>query len=125
MQRARVSAKVSRSPRTRRDKKLGTVFVDLSGLKVVESLGRKQYTLTVRDEFSRYTWEYDMPHTSDAAKLFERFLADSRAIGVPSTVVVVRPDGGGESRGGKFGDLCRSRGIKQEFRTADSSDSME
>ena len=34
-------------------------------------------------------------------------------------VVTVRSDGGGEFRGGKFGDLCRSRGIKQ-FTTADS-----
>ena len=47
-------------------------------------------------------------------------LADTRADGVPSKVVIVRPDGGGEFRGGKFGDLCRSRGIKQEFTTADS-----
>ena len=33
-------------------------FVDLSGPKVVESLGRKRYTIIVRDDFSRYTWVY-------------------------------------------------------------------
>ena len=35
-------------------------------------------------------------------------------------MVIVRSDGGGEFRGGEFGDLCRTRGIKQEFTTADS-----
>ncbi|CAN0507934.1 unnamed protein product, partial [Laminaria digitata] len=100
--------------------KLGRVFVDLSGPKVVESIGRKRFTLIVRDDFSRHTWVYFMRHKSDAAELFEQFLADVRADGVPSKVVVVPSDGGGEFRGGKFGDLCRSRGIKQKFTTADS-----
>ncbi|CAN0489046.1 unnamed protein product, partial [Laminaria digitata] len=83
--------------------------------------GRKWFTLIVRDDFSRHTWVHLMRHNSDAAELFEQFLADVRADdGVPSKVVVVRSDDGGEFRGGKFGDLCRSRGIKQEFTTADS-----
>ena len=43
-----------------------------------------------------------------------------RANGVLSKVAIVRSDGGGEFRGGKFGDLRRSGGIKQEFTTADS-----
>ena len=73
--------------------------MDLSGPKMVKSLGRKRYSLTVRDGFSRYTWVFFMRHKSDAAELFEQFLADSRADGVPSTVVIVRSDGGGEFRG--------------------------
>ena len=52
--------------------------------------------------------------------MFERFLADTPADGVPSTVVIVRTDRGGEFRGGEVVDLCRSRGIKEEFSTADS-----
>ena len=52
--------------------------------------------------------------------MVEQFLADSRADGFPSTAVIVRSDGDGEFHGGKFGDLCRSRGIKQKLRTADS-----
>ena len=56
---------------------------------------------------------------SDAAKLFEQFLADCRADDVPSKVVIIRSDGGGEFRGEEFVDLWRSRGIKQEFTTAD------
>ena len=35
----------------RADKKLGRVFVDLRGPEMVESLGRKRYTLIVRDDF--------------------------------------------------------------------------
>ena len=91
---------IKQSTHTRAAKKLGRVFVDLSGPKVVESLGRKRYTLIVRDDFSRYTWVYFMRHKSDATELFEQFLADSRADGVPSTVVIVRFDGGDEFRGG-------------------------
>ena len=52
--------------------------------------------------------------------MLEQFLANTRANGVPSKVVIVRPFGGGEFRGVEFGDLYRSRGIKQEFTTADS-----
>ena len=67
---------------TRADTNLGSVLVDLSGPKVVEPLGRKRYTLSLRDDFSRYTWVYFVRHKSDAARLFEQFLADSRAGGL-------------------------------------------
>ena len=64
-----------------------------------------------------------MGHKSDAAETIKQFLSDTRADGGPSQVVTVRSDGGGEFCGGKFGDLCRSRCIKQEFTTADSPQS--
>ena len=62
-----------------------------------------------------------MRHKSHAAEMFELFLADTLADGVSSKVAIVRSDGCGEFRGGTFADLCRSRGIKQQFTTADSS----
>ena len=61
-----------------------------------------------------------MRHKSDAVETFKQVLSDTRADGVPSQVVTVRSDGGGKFCGGGFGDLCRSRCIKQEFTTADS-----
>ena len=82
---------------------------------MVESDGGKRYTLIVRDDFSRYTWVCFMRHKSDDAETFKQFLSDTRAGGVPSQVVTVRSDGGREFCGGRFGDLCRSRCIKQEF----------
>ena len=111
---------IKQSTHRRADKKPGRVFVDLNGPKVVESLGRKRYTLIVHDNFSRYTWVHFMRHKSDAAETFEQFLADTRADGVLSKVVIVPSNGSGELRGGKLRDLCGSRGIKQEFTTADS-----
>ena len=63
--------------------------MDLNGPKVVKSLGKTRYTPIVRDEFSRFTWVHSMRHKSDATELFEQFLADSRADGVPSTGVIV------------------------------------
>ena len=41
---------------TRADKKPGTVFVHLSGPKVVESIGNKLYTLMERDEIARHIY---------------------------------------------------------------------
>ena len=41
-----------------------------------------------------------MRHKPDAAEMFEQFLADTRADGIPSKVVIVRSDGGGEFHGG-------------------------
>ena len=61
-----------------------------------------------------------MRHKSGTAETFKQFLSDTRADGVPSQVVTVRSDGGGKFCGGEFGDLCRSRCIKQVFPTADS-----
>ena len=95
--------------------------MDLSGTKVISSLRRKRYTLIARDDFSRYTYEVAfMRHKSDTTEFFEQFLADTRADGVPSKAIIVRSDGGGEFRGGEFGDLCRPRPIKQKITTADS-----
>ena len=42
---------MKQSTHTRAYKKLGKIFVDLSGPKVVESLGRKRSSLIVRDDF--------------------------------------------------------------------------
>ena len=111
---------IKQSTHTRAGKKLGRVLVDLSVPKVVKSHGGKRYTLIMSDDFSRYTWVYIMRHKSDAAETFNQFLSDTRADGVPSQVVTVRSEGGGEFCGGQFGALCRSRCIKQEFTTADS-----
>ena len=75
----------------------------------------------IRDDFTRMTWVYFLRKKSNATEAFKHFLADVRADGVPSTVEIVRSDGGGEfSFDGSFGDLCRDRGIKQEFTCQDS-----
>ena len=74
---------IKQSTHTRADKKLGRVFVDSSGPKVVESHGGKRYTLIVCDDCSRYTWVYFMRHKSDAAEIFKLLFADTRADGVP------------------------------------------
>ena len=111
---------IKQSTHTRADMKLGRVFVDLSGPKVVKSDGGKRYTLIVRDHFSRYTWVYFMRHKLDAAETLNQFISDTHADGAPSQVVTVRSDGGGEFYGGKVNNLCRLQNIMQEFTTANS-----
>ena len=111
---------IARSTHTRADKKLQRVFVDLSGPMAVQSIGGKRDTLIVRDDCTRFTRVYFLRHKSDAASAFASFLAEVRADGTPSAVMAVRSDNGREFFGGDFGELCRKRGIKQEFTPADS-----
>ena len=111
---------IARSMHTRVDKKLPRIFVDLSGPMAVQSIGGKRYTHIVRDDCTRFTRVYFLRHNSDAASAFESFLAEVRADGTPSAVMAVRSDNGREFFGGAFGELCRKRGIKQEFTPADS-----
>ena len=111
---------IARSTHTRAAKKLQRVFVDLSGTMTVQSIGGKRYTLIVRDDCTRFTRVYFLRHKSDAVSAFESFLAEVRADSTPSTVMAVRSDNGREFFGGGFGELCRKRGIKQEFTPADS-----
>ena len=108
------------STHARAAKKLQRVFVDLSGPRTVQSIRGKRYTLIVRDDCTRFTRLYLLRHKSDAASAFESFLAEVRADGTPSAVMAVRSDNGREVFGGAFGELCRKRGIKQEFTPADS-----
>ena len=78
------------------------------------------YTLIERDDFTRFTPVYFLGKRSDAVSAFKSFLAEVRADGTPFAAMAVRSDNGGEFFGGDFGKLCRKRGIKQKFTSADS-----
>ena len=52
--------------------------------------------MIIRDDYSRYAWMYFISHKSDAADAFAKFLSDLRIEGIPSDVVVIRSDYGGE-----------------------------
>ena len=49
-----------------------------------------------------------MRYKSDATELFEQCPADTRADGVPSKVIIVRSDGGGEFKRGSL-ETCGDR----------------
>ena len=111
---------IARSTHTRVAKKLQRVFVDLSVPMTVQSIGGKRYTLIVRDDCTRLTRVYFLRHKADAASAFESILVEVQADGTPSAVMAVRSDNGREFFGEAFRELCRKRGIKQEFTPADS-----
>ncbi|CAN0366564.1 unnamed protein product, partial [Laminaria digitata] len=109
------------STKTRASKKLGRLFIDLSGPKRTPSLLGKRYVMLVKDDYSRHAWVYFLKNKSDAADAFRKFLADVRADdGVPSKVEIVRSDNGGEFFGGGFGEVSKKFCITQEFTNADS-----
>ncbi|CAM9287200.1 unnamed protein product, partial [Laminaria digitata] len=106
------------STKTRASKKLGRLFVDLSGPKRIPSLLGKRYVMLVKDDCSRHAWVYFLKNKSDAANAFRKFLADVRADGVPSKVEIVWSDNGGEFFGGEVGEVCKQFCMKQEFTNA-------
>ncbi|CAN0027935.1 unnamed protein product, partial [Sphacelaria rigidula] len=96
------------STTTRAAKPSERVFMDASGPKLVESAGGMKCSFFIRDDFTRKIWMYFGKHKSDNTRAFKQYLADT-----------VRSDGGGEFSG-SFSDLCRERGIRQEYTPADS-----
>ena len=63
---------------------------------------------------------YFMRSKSEVSKYFKQYLADHRFSGTPYLVKTVRTDDAAEFKSGYFADLCRERGIRQEFTTANS-----
>ena len=76
--------------------------------------------LMIRDDFTRFNAVYFMRSKDEVSRYFRQYLADYRFTGVPCPVETVRTDDAAEFKGGAFADLCRERGIRQEFTTADS-----
>ena len=76
--------------------------------------------LLVKYDFSRFSAVYFMRSESEVSKYFKQYLADHRFSGTPSPVETVRTDDAAELKSGSFIDLCRERGIRQGFTTANS-----
>ena len=102
------------STTTRAVKPFERVFMDVSGPKVTESAGGMKYSFLIRDGFSRKIWMYFGKQKSDTTRAFKLYLADVGVKCIPSVVETVRSEGGGEFAG-TFSDLCRGRGIRQEY----------
>ena len=109
---------IARETKSRSDKKLGRVLVDLGGRKDLVSIGGKHYPMIVKDDFTRRRWLYFLRNKSEAASAFRSFLASVRADGLLSLVEIVRSDNGGEFFGGAFESVCNELLIKQEFTPA-------
>ena len=105
---------------TRAVKPGGRVFLDVCGEKSVQSIGGKKYMLMIQDGFTRFNAVYFMRSKDDISRYFRQYLEEYRFTGVPCPVETVRTDGAAEFKGGASADLCRERGIRQEFTTADS-----
>ena len=86
----------------------------------MQSIESKKYTAMIRDDFTRLNAEYFMRSKDEVSRYFRQHLADYRFTGVPCPVEAVRTDDAAQFNGGAFADLCRKRGIRQEFTFADS-----
>ncbi|CAN0197419.1 unnamed protein product, partial [Pylaiella littoralis] len=108
-----ISAPIHKTTACRSDKKLGRVFVDLTGKQPVKSIGGKQYSIIFRDDKTRMSWEYFLRTKDEAVEAFEQFLTD---VGTPK---IIRTDDARELIGGPVKELCRKNRIKRECTTAD------
>ena len=115
---------IAKTTKSRADEPGGRFFLDVCGPKSVRSIGGKEYMLLVKDDFSRFSAVYFMRSfmrsKNEVSKYFKQYLADHRFSGTPSPVETVRTDDAAESKSANFADLCRERGIRQEFTTASS-----
>lgn len=101
---------------TRATKRLGQVFVGLSGTNNVPAPDSKQYTKFVRDNYSRKPWADFLGRRSDIVIAFKRFLADTVT---GRNGVIVRSDGDADFEG-KFRELCDEHQIIRKFTTTNS-----
>ena len=67
--------------------------------------------MLVKDDYSRHAWVYFLKLKSYSGNVFRKFLAGTRADGVPSKVEIVKSDNGGEFCGCEFGEVCKQRWI--------------
>ena len=111
---------IAKTTKSRGDKRGGRVFLDVCGPKSVRSIGGKEYMLLVKDVFFRFSGAYFIRSKSEVSKYFKQYLADHRFSGAPSPVETVRTDDAAEFKSRYFADLCRERGIRQDFTTANS-----
>ena len=111
---------IAKTTKSRTDKRDGRVFLDVCGPKSVRSIGGKEYMLLVKDDFRTSSAVYFMRSKSEVFKYFKQYLADDRFSGTPSPVETVRTDDATEFKSGYFAYLCRERGSRQEFTTANS-----
>ena len=112
---------IANTTKNRADKRGGRVFLDVCGPKSVRSIGGEEHMLLVKDGFSKFSAVYFMRSNSEVSKYFKQYLADHRFSGTPSPLeTVLRTDDAAEFRSGYFANLCRERGIRQEFTTANS-----
>ena len=111
---------IAKTTKSRADKHGGRVLLDVCGPKSVRSIGEKEYMLLVEDVFFWFSAAYFRRSKSEVSKYFKQYLADHRFSGAPSPVETVRTDDTAEFKSGYFADLCRERGIRQAFTTANS-----
>ena len=111
---------ISTTTGTRAVKPGGHTFLDVCGEKSVQSIESKKYTAMIRDDFTRLNVVCLMRSKEEVSRCFRQYLANYRFTGVPCPVEAVRTDDAAEFNGGAFADLCRQRGIRQEFTFADS-----
>ncbi|CAN0574340.1 unnamed protein product, partial [Laminaria digitata] len=69
-----ISAPVNKVIGCRSDKKLGRVFVDLSGKQAVKSKGGNQYAMIFRDDKTRLSWVYFLRSKAEAPDMLEQWL---------------------------------------------------
>ena len=99
---------------TKSKERLELLHTDLCGPIHVESLGGRQYFLTITDDFSRYKTVYFLKRKEEALGIFQDYVNKMENF-TESKVKSARSDNGGEYISNEFLDYCAQKGIHHEF----------
>ena len=104
---------VPKSTKTRADKRVGRVIIDLGGQFHVESLAGSRFAMLYVDDFSRYKIVAFIVKKSDATAVLRAIIARYFAPPELNIGVIIQTDNGGEFQG-VFQSLLAELGIKHE-----------
>ena len=102
-------APVNKASGTRAKKKLDIVHTDVLGSIHQESYHGFRYAIEFIESYSRYAVIYQMPTRDEVNEKLELFIAD---VGSPGTLV---SDWEQEYKSREFNEVCRKKGIPQEY----------
>ena len=87
------------------------IYTDVCGLMEVESLGKKLYFLTFKDDFSKFTKIYFLRHKSEIIEKLKTFCLEVENQ-FNDKIKEIHSDEGKELKNKEVKEFLRSRGVK-------------
>ena len=93
---------------------LELLHMDLFGPVKPKTLGGKEFTLVIVDDYSRYTWVHFLTHKNEA---FDCFIKTTTKVEVEKGMSIsrIRSDNGTAFKNKKFIEFCEYKGIEHNF----------
>nr|GEX43303.1 putative ribonuclease H-like domain-containing protein [Tanacetum cinerariifolium] len=90
------------------------LHMDLFGLTFVKSLNKKNYSLVITDDYSRFTWVFFLATKDETSPILKTFITGLENQ-LSLRVKVIKSDNGTEFKNSDLNQFCGLKGIKREF----------